>query len=162
MAGHSCWRRWRCRRWRFSPFLPLFFSFSSLSSLLSIPILLLSSFSLFLFVFFLCFPSLLPLFFFLFFLSLGFLFYSLLLLYFFFRSSTLSCAPSLCPCLPYIYRQKTREREVGATTVQSPQKPLKGHIPSVFHCPVVGHGSKFMQVGLWSTSFWFLGERGRG
>jgi len=53
VAGRNCWRRCRCRRWRFSPFLPLFFfsfslffSFFSLGSLLSIPILLLSSFSL--------------------------------------------------------------------------------------------------------------------
>ena len=50
-----------------------FTSFSSLGSLLSIPFLLLSSFSLFLFFFLFsfCFPSLLPLFF-LFFLSLSF------------------------------------------------------------------------------------------
>ena len=69
VCGGWRWRR-RCRRWRFSLVLPLFSlslsvfsfffplcsssfsSFSSLGSFLSIPILLLSSFSLFIFVFF--------------------------------------------------------------------------------------------------------------
>jgi len=95
-------------------FLSLFFfSFSSLGSLLSIPILLLSSFSLFLFPFFFSFPFFGPYF----------------------------C--SLFPCTG-----KTGEREVGAATVQPPQKQPEGHVPFFFHRPVVGHGSEVIQVGL--------------
>jgi len=47
-----------------------------------------------------------------------------------------------------VFIGKTREREVGAATMQPPQKQPEGHVPSFFHRLVVGHGSEVIQVGL--------------
>jgi len=94
------------------------------------------------------------------FLSLSWFFIIFSASFFFGLPPSLVLSLSLYPCLPCIYRRKTGGREAGVATVQPPQKPLEGHIPSVFHRPVVADESEFMQVGLWSASFWCLEREG--
>jgi hypothetical protein len=166
-GSQCCWRRWRWQDVATGDgggvsddgshrFFPVFSSrllfFSTLGSLLSIPILLLSSFSLFLFIVFFFFFPVFLLFFLCFFFSFSlsvfcsllyfFLFFPVLYPPFFF--STLSSP---------IFIGKTGEREAGATTMQPAQKQPEGHIPSFFHRPLIGHRSEVIQVGLWSVSF---------
>ena len=129
----------------FSLFFPLCSSsFSSLGSFLSIPILLLSSFSLFIFVFFpflfLCFFLLslsLPLFssFLAILLSLSFfLFFSVLSSMLFCSRSPLSCAPFFV-MPPYFYRQKQGRDVARVATVLPPQNCLRGTFPLFFTAP---------------------------
>jgi len=53
-----------------------------------------------------------------------------------------------------IFIGKNRGRDGRGGHCSASPRPSKGCVPSVFHRPVVGHRSEFMQVGLWSTSFW--------
>jgi hypothetical protein len=55
---------------------------------------------------------------------------------------------------PPIFIGKNRGRDGRGGHCSASPGPSKGCVPSVFHRPVVGHRSEFMQVGLWSTSFW--------
>jgi len=165
--------RWRCQRWRFSSFLTFFFSvfllsvflsFSSLGSILTVPILLLSSFSLFLFVFF-CF-------FFLFSFSSSSVFFS-------FSNATLpTLSPFSCSLFPCIYRQIHggkrsitpvqswhRGRLARAAIIQPPQDCPRGTSPLCFffHRLEGGHELEFRQVGVVGRRFFgSFGERGRG
>ena len=138
VAGRSCWRRWRCQRWRFSPFLPCFFfssSFFFLSRFSPLYPYSAPPFSLFLFVvFFFCFPSLLPLFF-LFFLSFSFSFSSLLFTFFFPVFHPLFYPPFFSALSSPVFIGKIGEREAGQPLCSRPKNSPRGTFPPFFTAP---------------------------